>query len=51
MGCNSDVTMNENKLKVKAKELAKKFIIADGHIDLPNLLREAGYLNKEHIHI
>lgn len=49
MGCNSDVTMNENKLKVKAKELAKKFIIADGHIDLPNLLREAGYLNKEHI--
>jgi len=41
--------MNENKLINKSKELANKFIIADGHIDLPNLLKEAGYLNKKEL--
>ena len=41
--------MKENKLKIKSRELAKKFIIADGHIDLPNRLREEGYLNKDKI--
>ena len=49
IGCNSNFIMNENKLINKSKELANKFIIADGHIDLPNLLKEAGYLNKKEL--
>ena len=47
--CDWNFKMKENKLKIKSRELAKKFIIADGHIDLPNRLREEGYLNKDKI--
>jgi len=46
-GCNSNVKMKEKELIIKSKSLAKKFIIADGHIDLPYRLKEAGYLNKD----
>lgn len=49
IGCDWNFKMKENKLKIKSRELAKKFIIADGHIDLPNRLREEGYLNKDKI--
>lgn len=36
---NSDLAVDE-KQKQHAKELADKFIIVDGHIDLPDLLKE-----------
>jgi len=49
IGCDQNFKMKENKLKIKSRELSKKFIIADGHIDLPNRLREDGYLNKDKI--
>jgi len=49
IGCDTHFKMNEDKLKIKAKKLAKKFIIADGHIDLPNVLRESGQLNKNYL--
>lgn len=39
---NSDLAVDE-KQKQHAKELADKFIIVDGHIDLPDLLKEKKY--------
>lgn len=45
-GCNSD---HNEKLKNKANELAQTFIIIDGHVDLPYLLKDEGYLEKEKI--
>ena len=31
----TNCTNNDDKLKARANELAQKFIITDGHIDLP----------------
>ena len=39
--------MKEKQLLIKSKKLSKKFIIVDGHIDLPYRLKEAGYLKKD----
>lgn len=39
---NTNVASDE-QLKAHAKELADKFIIVDGHIDLPDLLKEKKY--------
>jgi membrane dipeptidase len=36
-------SMSDDELKVYAKGLANKFIIVDGHIDLPDLLKEKKY--------
>ena len=36
-------TMTDEQLRTYAKELADKFIILDGHIDLPDLLKEKKY--------
>ena len=47
--CNSNFEMKEKELRIKSKKLSKKFIIADGHIDLPYRLKEAGYLKKDKI--
>ncbi len=33
-------TMSDEQLRTYAKELADKFIIVDGHIDLPDLLKK-----------
>ena len=41
--------MKEKQLLIKSKKLSKKFIIVDGHIDLPYRLKEAGYLKKDKI--
>ena len=41
--------MKEKQLLIKSKKLSKKFIIVDGHIDLPYRLKEAGYLKKNKI--
>ena len=41
--------MKEKELLIKSKKLSKKFIIVDGHIDLPYRLKEAGYLKKDKI--
>ena len=41
--------MKEKQLIIKSKKLSKKFIIVDGHIDLPYRLKEAGYLKKDKI--
>tara|TARA_B100000941_G_scaffold228206_1_gene170527 strand:- start:2368 stop:3519 length:1152 start_codon:yes stop_codon:yes gene_type:complete len=41
--------MKEKQLLIKSKKLSKKFIIVDGHIDLPHRLKEAGYLKKDKI--
>ena len=47
--CNSNFKMKEKQLLIKSKKLSKKFIIVDGHIDLPYRLKEAGYLKKNKI--
>jgi len=39
----TNCTNNDEKLKAKANELAQKFIITDGHIDLPWRLHKNGY--------
>ncbi len=36
--------MNDGQLRVYADELAHKFIIADGHVDLPELLHENHFI-------
>jgi membrane dipeptidase len=36
-------TKSDDELRTRAKELAEKFIIVDGHIDLPDLLKEKKY--------
>ena len=41
--------MKEKQLIIKSKKLANKFIIADGHIDLPHRLKKGGYLKKDEI--
>ena len=41
--------MKEKQLLIKSNKLSKKFIIVDGHIDLPYRLKEAGYLKKNKI--
>ena len=41
--------MKEKQLLIKSNKLSKKFIIVDGHIDLPYRLKEAGYLKKDKI--
>ena len=41
--------MKEKHLLIKSNKLSKKFIIVDGHIDLPYRLKEAGYLKKDKI--
>ena len=35
--------MNDEQLKTYADELAHKFIITDGHVDLPYRLKENGF--------
>jgi membrane dipeptidase len=40
--------MTDNELKAYADELAHKFIIADGHIDLPYLLKEKKFQPGKH---
>src|SRR5256885_6337272 len=35
--------MNDEQLKAYANELAHKFIITDGHVDLPYRLKEQGF--------
>ena len=47
--CNSNFKMKEKQLLIKSNKLSKKFIIVDGHIDLPYRLKEAGYLKKDKI--
>lgn len=47
--CNSNFKMKEKQLLIKSNKLSKKFIIVDGHIDLPYRLKEAGYLKKNKI--
>ena len=39
----TNCTNNDDKLKARANELAQKFIITDGHIDLPWRLHKNGY--------
>ena len=39
----TNCTNNDDKLKARASELAQKFIITDGHIDLPWRLHKNGY--------
>lgn len=39
----TNCTNNDEKLKARANELAQKFIITDGHIDLPWRLHKNGY--------
>lgn len=39
----ANCTNNDDKLKARANELAQKFIITDGHIDLPWRLHKNGY--------
>jgi membrane dipeptidase len=39
----SNCTSNDDQLMKKANELAQKFIITDGHIDLPWRLHKGGY--------
>jgi len=39
----TNCTNNDDKLKARAYELAQKFIITDGHIDLPWRLHKNGY--------
>jgi membrane dipeptidase len=39
----TNCTNNDYKLKARANELAQKFIITDGHIDLPWRLHKNGY--------
>ena len=46
---NPNFRMKEKQLIIKSKILANKFIIADGHIDLPHRLKKAGYLNKDDV--
>ena len=47
MNCNSN---NDEQLMEKAKELSQKFIITDGHVDLPYRLRVKNFrLEKEEI--
>ena len=41
--------MKEKQLLIKSNKLSKKYIIVDGHIDLPYRLKEAGYLKKDKI--
>lgn len=41
--------MKEKQLIIKSKKLANKFIIVDGHIDLPHRLKKGGYLKKDEI--
>ena len=41
--------MKKKQLIIKSKKLANKFIIADGHIDLPHRLKKGGYLKKDEI--
>lgn len=36
--------MNEDELKILANELAHKYLIADGHVDLPEVMVENGIL-------
>lgn len=37
------VELTDDELKAKANELAKKFIITDGHIDLPYRLKGSNF--------
>lgn len=39
----TNCTNNDDKLKARSNELAQKFIITDGHIDLPWRLHKNGY--------
>ena len=39
----TNCTNNDDKLKARANELSQKFIITDGHIDLPWRLHKNGY--------
>lgn len=39
----SEESLSDDQLRAKAKDLADKYIIVDGHIDLPDLLKEKKY--------
>ncbi len=53
--CGNNVGQEEKRelsaaeLKVKANELAKKFIIADGHVDLPYRMQVKGFMLQKQI--
>ncbi|MDA0196551.1 MAG: dipeptidase [Bacteroidetes bacterium] len=50
IGCNKapeNESLSDEQLRVLANELAQKFIITDGHIDLPERLDEEGYLGTD----
>lgn len=42
-------SLTDAELKAKAKELADKFIITDGHVDLPYRMKVAGFMLKKEI--
>ena len=37
--CQTNPSLSDDQLKEKAKELAQKYIITDGHVDLPYRLQ------------
>ncbi|MEQ8712274.1 MAG: dipeptidase [Cyclobacteriaceae bacterium] len=45
----SEKPLNDAELKAKAKELADRFIITDGHVDLPYRMKVAGFMLKKEI--
>jgi membrane dipeptidase len=49
---NKDATANEEELRKRANELAQKFIITDGHVDLPYRLKVKHFrLEREYLGI
>ena len=41
--------VSDTELKAKAEELAYKFILTDGHVDLPYRMKVAGFMLKKEI--
>lgn len=45
----ADIPPTDEELRAKAKELADKYIITDGHVDLPYRMKVAGFMLKKEI--
>ncbi|MEO9474321.1 MAG: dipeptidase [Cyclobacteriaceae bacterium] len=42
-------SLTDDELMAKAEELSKKFVIVDGHVDLPYRMKKAGFILKKEV--
>ncbi len=50
ISCNpGNKELSEDELRAKAKELAQRFIIVDGHVDLPYRMEQGGFMLRQKV--